>query len=185
MTTLEIWNAALALLPHDRTVAAEDEDSTEALRCRQHWDAARRYVLGARDWNWLAREEPGCCGAFGGWSRPAGALRIVGLVDPSGRRLRCRASDGMLFPVGPDAGRAVAVRYVPDCEDPALWPPSVAEAVAAELAARLAPVLTDNAQRESALMALAARRLEDAGESDANETAGDGGDPLAFARARR
>ena len=36
MTKLDIWNAALALLPHDIAIKWEDEVTTEAIRCRQH-----------------------------------------------------------------------------------------------------------------------------------------------------
>ena len=186
-TTLDLWNAALALLPHDRTVASEDEDSTEALRCRQHYDGARRAVLAARDWNWLAEETPACChphftvaGAGYLVERPAGVLRVIGLVDGMGRRIRARAANGGLVALEP----AAAVRYLRDEEDPEQWPRAVADAVAAELAARLCPVLTDNPARTAELQRLATARLEEAGMQDAQETAYGGGDPLRFAHAR-
>lgn len=184
MTTLEIWNAALALLPHDRTVEAEDEDSTEALRCRQHWDAARRYVLGARDWGWLVQSAPACCGFSdlrGFVSRPPDALVIVGIFDGTGRRVTADPIDGGFRVYEPVA----EIRYIVDEPDPDRWPQAVQEAVTAELAARLAHVLTDNPQRAQLLRQNAIASLEEAGRRDAQETAWSGHDPLMFVHSRR
>ena len=61
MTKLDIWNAALALLPHDRRVEDENEDTTEALRCRTHYDSARRHVLVSHEWGFLAMSAPTDC----------------------------------------------------------------------------------------------------------------------------
>lgn len=185
MTKLDIWNRALALLPHDRTVAAEDEDSVEAKRCAENWDAARRAVLTAREWGWLVQETPPCYGAgFGeAWwfERPADAILVIGLCAPDGRRLRADAVNGGLRALEPVA----AIRYLPDEEDPERWPVGVLDAVSAELAARIAPVLTDNPTRSAELRRDAIAALEEAGRQDAQETAWDGGDPLVFVHARR
>ncbi len=179
MTKLDIWNAALALLPHDIRVLALDEDSTEAQRCRENWDGARRKVLAAREWGALAIDIPAC--GPGPVYRPANALRVVGLVDARGRRIRSTHSNGALFAV---CGFAAALRYIPDVDDPEAWPPAVQDAVVAELAARLCPVLTDNAAREADLRQEAERRIMDAGELDANESGWSGTDGMSFIRAR-
>ena len=186
MTKLDIWNRALAMLPHDIPVGTEDEDSTEALRCRQNYDAARKAVLTAREWGWLARETPACCGAAlsgGAWlhEAPPDALLVLGLVAADGRRIKAQAVNGGLRALEPFA----ACRYLPDEEDPDAWPFAVQEAVVAELAARICPVLTDNPQRTQQLRVDAMARLEEAGRQDAQRTAYGGGDPLVFAHARR
>ena len=185
MTRLDIWNEALALIPHDIAVQSETEDSTEAKRCAQHWEAARKAVLTAREWGWLARETPSCCGVAlgGGWlyDRPPDALLVLGLCTPDGRRVKADAVNGGLRALEPFA----AVRYLPDEPDPDAWPFAVKEAVVAELAARICPVLTDNPTRSAQLRAEAIAKLEEAGRQDAQQTSYGGGDPLVFVHARR
>ena len=185
MTALDIWNAALALLPHDRRIAQEDEDSVERVRCEENWDAARHAVLTAREWGWLVRSEPACCGAShtGGWfaQRPMGAILVLGFWDGMGNRVGSEPLNGGFRVRAP----AVEVRYLPDEPDPEMWPVAVRDAVVAELAARIAPVMTDNPARSAELRQNAMARLEEAGRQDAQETATDGGDPFVFVHARR
>lgn len=184
MDKLAIWNKALALLPHDRRVAAENEGSLEAQRCAEHWDAARRAVLCAREWGWAMRSAPACCGAshYGGFfaMRPPEALIVYGLYDRTGRRVSSDAIDGGFRIKEP----AFEIRYAEDENDPDRWPFAVQDAVAAELAARIAPVLTDNPQRSMQLRQDAMARLEEAGRQDAMETSYGGSDPLVFVHAR-
>jgi hypothetical protein len=185
MTKVQLYNRALALLPHDILVSEENEESTEAMRCRQHLDAARKSVLTAREWGWLVRETPACNGACWGGSwmydSPSDALLVLGLCTPDGRRVRADAVNGGLRSLEPFA----AVRYLPDSQNPDDWPFAVQEAVAVELAARICPVLTDNAQRSAQLRQEAVARLEEAGRQDAQQTSCGGGDPLVFVHARR
>ena len=49
LTQIAIWNRALGFLGA-RGVAAEDENTPEALQCRLYWDSARRQAL--RDYPW-------------------------------------------------------------------------------------------------------------------------------------
>ena len=178
MTTLDIWNAALALLPHDRRVESEDEDSTEALRCRQHWDAARRAVLGAHDWGWLVRELPACGSEHGDgrrhFPRPARCLRVIGLFGPDGRRVEAEAVNGGFATRSPCA----SIRFLADEKLPERMPDTVQDALALALAARLSPVVTGNRARtreleEAARAALDAARFSDAAETACHGTAGD------------
>lgn len=187
MTKLEIWNAALALIPHDIRIADVDEDSTEAQRCREQWDGARRSVLSAREWHFLVRDSHECPGGWGatggGFSRPDDALRVCGLVSPDGRRIPARSRNGLFYPAAPHCF-AVALQYIPDSGAPEDWPDFVADAVVAELAARVAPVLAGNPQRSAELKQTAMARLEAAALANAEETAHDGGDPYFFVHAR-
>lgn len=185
MTKLDLFNLALALIPHDIRVTDEDEETTEAIRCREHWDAARKSVLTAREWGWLVRETPACCGTVlgGGWmyDTPQDALLVLGLCAPDGRRIRADAVNGALRALEPYA----AVRYLPDEPDPDAWPFAVQEAIVAEVAARICPVLTDNPTRSAQLRQEAVAKLEEAGRQDAQQTSFGGSDPLVFINARR
>lgn len=184
MTKLDIWNHALAALPHDRQVGAEGDGSLEEKRCAEVWDAARRAVLTAREWGWAVMSAPACCGAsaVGGFfaMRPPEALLVVGLFDRTGRRVAAEAINGGFRIQEP----ASEIRYIEDEEDPDVWPTAVQDAVVAEMAARLAPVMTDNPQRAMQLRQDAVARLEEAGRQDAQETAWSGGDPYRFVHAR-
>ena len=44
LTQIAIWNRALGFLGA-RSIAAEDENTPEALQCRLYWDSARRQAL--------------------------------------------------------------------------------------------------------------------------------------------
>ena len=190
MTKLEIWNRALALLPHDRRVASEDEQSTEALRCRDQWDAARVHCLTAHDWGWATRSMaygPGgnsCAHGSGHvFARPPDALRVVGLFGEDGRRVRARVRDGMFS----SAAEAVEIRWIPDLgekHDIEAWPPWFAEAVVWELARRIAPTIT-GAPPPTHVADGAALALSEAKRIDAAEVAWSGTDGRTFARARR
>lgn len=183
MTKIAIWNKALALLPHDRRVNALTDTSLEAQRCAEHWDAARRAVLCAREWGWAVKSAPACCGCgvHGYFAmRPPEALIVLGLFDRTGRRVAAEAINGGFRIKEP----AAEIRYIEDEDDPERWPFAFQDAVAAELAARIAPVITDNPQRSVALRQDAMARLEEASRQDATETAYGGSDPLVFVHAR-
>lgn len=49
-----IWNMALGFLG-TRTVAAEDENTPEAIQCGMYWDSARRQALRDYPWNFAQR----------------------------------------------------------------------------------------------------------------------------------
>ena len=64
LTQIAIWNRALGFLGA-RSIAAEDENTPEALQCRLYWDSARRQALRDYPWAfaqrraWLARLRAG------------------------------------------------------------------------------------------------------------------------------
>ena len=193
MTKLDIWNRALALLPHDRRVTEADDasqtPSTECHRCRDQWDAARQSVLAAHDWGWATRSMaygPGgndCHGNGHVFARPPDALRVVGLFGEDGRRVRARVRDGMFS----SAAEAVEIRWIPDLgekHDIEAWPPWFAEAVVWELARRIAPTIT-GAPPPTHVADGAALALSEAKRIDAAEVAWSGTDGRTFARARR
>lgn len=187
MTVLDIWNAALAMLPHDRRIADINEDSTEALRCRDAWDGARKAVITAAEWGCLTRSQAVCGGCFAHspmgmyeYPRPVGALRVIGLFDYKGRKLQAQAIDGKLV----SRYHASFIKYIPDNEDTESWSSWFTDAVIAELAARIASTITGSMQQTKVLEQKAMVMLSTAKQIDAQEISYGGTDGRTYARAR-
>ncbi len=158
MTTLDICNMALSMLGHERRVTDLAAQTKEAALCSTWINAARQSVLGAAFWAGLARLSPEMDGeADGAFFRYPAPCRGRAL------RLEARAPDGSPADIAASDGRSLLLgiprasfRTMPDCEDPEEWPPAVRDAVAAELAARVAYALTG--QRNTAADAREAAR---------------------------
>lgn len=191
MTKLDIWNRALAMLPHDRRVLSETEETTEALRCRDAWQASRDYLLATHDWGWATRAQfhvhgaaEACEGGGRVWvfGRPPGALRVVGVFDGDGRRMRVSVANGVFRAERP----AAEVRYIPVMDDSTIptWPAWFCEAVAADLAIRIAGTILGKAAPRH-LESMATKALGEAVRIDAGEVAWSGTDGRTIARARR
>lgn len=186
MTKVDIWNKALALLPHDIRVQAEDDESTEAMRCREHWDDARRAVLSCHEWGWAteAISTAGCqttCGTNQyAYMRPY-SLRVVGTFDKDGRRAKCTVVNGKILTDIPIA----EIRIIDDREDIADWPLWFTDVVTAELAARIAHPITGNPKIMESMLGIAAARLATAKTIDASEVAWSGTNGKTYADARR
>lgn len=181
MTKLDIWNAALAALANDRFLSSSDSTFIEAVHCRREWDAARKHVLSAHEWGWLVEQSPYFDAAAQGDDgrtvipRPQDAARILGVVGMDGRSLPARSANGM-FHVETDG--PCAIRYIPDNDEPETWPQGFCDAVAMELASRIAVPLKRDADLAKAAAQWALRALSraigvDSGESRASGTAGD------------
>lgn len=189
MNKVDLWNKALALLPHDRRVEDGAEETIEAIRCRDHYDDARRRILAAHEWGWAVQATPCCTGSLAfhrpgpteyAWPRPDGVVRLVGLFGPDGRRVKAQSHGGFVFSDAPIA----SVRYIPDIEDLDEWPAWALDALAAELGQRIAPLITSNIAVERKLQAMAAERLAFAIRTDASEVRWNGTDGRTFARSR-
>jgi hypothetical protein len=181
MTQLQIFNGALAALANDRYLSSTDSTFAEGVHLRREWDAARRMVLAAAEWGWLVEQTPYCDSLDQSTGktvvpRPDGVLRIIGIVDRDGRALKARAANGM-FHVDAD-GKPVAVRYLPDLDEPETWPFYIADAVIFTLAARVALPFKRDVNLAQALMneslrAIIRAKSIDASEARASGTAGD------------
>ncbi len=158
MTAIDICNMALSALGHERRISALDATSKEASLCALWHAAARQSVLGAAFWAGLARLSPEMDGeADGAFFRYPAPCRGRAL------RLEARAPDGAPADIAAQDGRSLLLgiprasfRHMPDTEDPEEWTPAVRDAVAAELAARVAYALTG--QRNTAADAREAAR---------------------------
>lgn len=182
MTKLDIFNAALATVSNERFLSSVDATFAEAVHCRREWPHAKRAVLAAHDWNWCAVELPVTAGdiSLDGapdlymFPRPDESLRLVGLVGPDGRRLRWKASSGIIYTSAPEA----SIRYIPDSEEPETWPLEVCDAVSQALAERIAVPLRRDPRMlsyvaDKARAALQAAIAVDAGEQRSTGTKGD------------
>ena len=185
MTKVDIWNKALAMLPHDRRVMAENDGSTEALRCADAWDDARLAVIAAANWGFLTVAMPVCngvpCDGRGfRYPRPDDAVRVIGLYNRRGRKQRAVAVQGAFYSPCP----AGSIRYIPDSKDYDDWPAWFLDAVVAELASRIAGTITGSMQQASLLQQTAQLKLATARDRDAREIRHDGLDPDYIAHVR-
>lgn len=190
MTKTDICNRALAVLGHDRTIAAFDTDSsTEAVRCRLFFDTALANVLSAHDWDFAAVERSFSLSwrdgrGFAAIPRPADCARLVSAEDEMGRPVRLKQANGMLYVKNGDAAASVTLRWVSSALDVSEWPHEFAEAVVYELAAQLSGPMFGDASKTNGYMQLAQQKLSLAVTRETDETAyrGEPDDPFLAAR---
>lgn len=188
MTKLELWNFALGCIPHDKRIASEVEDSTEADRCRMFWDAARIKVLSTHNWTFAMRSmdcsgglHQGVNGARWVFPMPEGAIKVVGVFDPTGRQVEALGIDGLVVcqePMG-------ELRYIIDIENPSAMPYLVQVALAWDLAAQVAPLITSGGIRLRQIAQQAAIALGDARQADSGAVEGGGYSSTHYADSRR
>jgi hypothetical protein len=164
MTTLDLFNMALGMIGHDKTISALPSTSTEAIRCNTFYEAARRSVFGLYKWQWLAQDvsltSSSRFGTAGPYihAKPTGTLRVLDVTNAAGLPL---AYDVIGASIHTDAA-TIILRYIADSTDPATWPPLIADAVACELAARIAIPMTSNFNLSKSLRAQSAGYLSEA-----------------------
>lgn len=207
MTKTEICNRALAVLGHDRVIADYDgqtggqynDNSTEAMRCRQFYPAALRNVLSAYNWDFASTEVTiSFSSASHTWAIPDGLVKLVSVMDAFGRSVRAIRYGATLTIFNPDANGvacSVTIRYV-TVADPtgftveATLPHLVAEAVVYELAALLFGPMIGNVQSQDgtalfeSYAKLAAQKLSAAITAEDSEHAFMGGNRSANAAAK-
>lgn len=178
MTETDLCNLALGFLGHDRVIEDLADGSSEAARCALFLPGARRAVMAAHDWGFLMLQTPLAKGAAAPdglhyvYMRPFEALRVCGLYNADGDPVSFAYVNGVLLSAAPEA----AVAYTLDNDMPDDWPPKVQDAVAWELAARLAGPLTGKTSAVQMARQAAGAYLRDARAADSNETR-DRGEP--------
>jgi hypothetical protein len=145
MTAIDLCNAALQDIGHDRPITAFDvptDPSAEARRCAVQYPRARRAVFITHPWSCLLVTEatiplpditlpPGHEAAF---ADPSDALLVVSVVDAAGAPVPFSRIGGILYATA----AAAQLTYTRDSEDPDQWSPLLLEAIIADLAVRLA-----------------------------------------------
>ena len=189
MTKVDLCNRALGVLGHDRTIDSFDEESTEALRCRQFFDVALEEVLGAHDWDFAAVEQPYTLKAAdsNGWARLPhieDCLRIVRVTDSSAHALQVRRMrDFMLIKLG--IGDTATIRYISKDIDVETLPPKFREAFVYQFAALLCAPMFGSDSKTEGFTNLAKMKLAEAISADADETSSPGDWENPFLAARR
>lgn len=184
-TDVDICNRALSRLGTRATIAALDENSTEARTASIWYAATRDTLLRAHDWNFARRRVflAGQGAAPTGWrfryavptdcvrllrlasANPVGSARFEVAGDAAGRFVLC------------DEPAAEAV-YTARVDDPNLYDAGFASALVDQLAAHIAYPITQKTETAVRLAQLARATLADAMAADANEADAAIGDRL-------
>lgn len=195
LSVVSVWNMALNHAGVGRTVQDVSENSSEARVCRQFYDSCRRALLEAYPWNFactsvsLAPVASGCGSAEGQeapavqslsrsfgrmpfvFAYPPKALRVVSVFDLEDK-CPCRfavAYGESSRLIAADAPVAFA-SVIYDVEDPCLFPPLFAEALALRLACDIISPLTGGSmQTRQMLYQLAETKVNKAVVALANE----------------
>lgn len=170
LTQIAIWNRALGFLGA-RSIAAEDENTPEALQCRLYWDSARRQAL--RDYPWAFALPTGFELEYRfAYALPESCLkahevRHEGLLSRPFCLARDPAGDATILLTS--ASRALLL-YTEDVRHCHQFDDLFAHMLARKLACLLAaPLLKSNSQKIAELEQLYSASLPQARQSDASE----------------
>ena len=180
-TDVDICNRALSRLGTRSTIAALDENSTEARTASIWYAATRDALLRGHDWNFARRrvilgERGGeLGGAPTGWTYryalPADCLRLLRIVSVGGKQEPVRfevVSDGAIRSVLSDEPEAEAI-YTMRVIDPTLYDAAFSAALVDQLAAHIAYPVTQKTEVAVRLAQMARATLADAMAADAGE----------------
>lgn len=193
MTKTDLFNKALRLIGHDRTIAEGATTSVEYLRCQSEWDGARVAVLSYHPWSWCLQETPITEGAEATddvtnrieytYDRPD-CIRIAAVMDVNRKKIPYRCIAGTIYA---DKDETI-IQYIEDAvvvdDLPDEWPQVAIDAMAAELAARISPSMSKNGAAFASMQKMAMRYLLNAVNLDSQEhcTSGSAGRIVASRR---
>lgn len=158
----DIANLALGHLGKP-TITSIDGNSVEAKRCKFLLPLSRRTMLMASDWSFARETKPLAALAVSNpyegsftyvYDRPDVGVKLWGVVDPIDYRKVSTAfllEQGRIYTSVKDA----KIRYTDDVTSPAEWTDPFADAVALDMAMRMAPSFT---RRRSDIAALQQQR---------------------------
>lgn len=175
VTKTDIVNGAAALLGSTERVSSIDGSGNLARHANAVWDITMRRLLADHPWNFaIARAElnAGPAPAFGflfSYALPADCLRALSFVDADEYEFLFAIEAGQLLT---DSEAPVFCRYISSgqVDNPAAWPPHLADAAIYALAQALAEALTgaqglDNKLTDKADAAMRRARRIDGRES--------------------
>ena len=176
MTRLELYNLALMKAGVSDLIQAMDETSAEQLACRTFFDVSRNHVLMAAVWRFAVKRFTADATATDERpfryrvSLPADFLKIASVSFAP-----CVARDSV-WTVCEDSGQPVlmatarpdAVAYVYDHDAVERWPAHFANAVASDLAYRIALPLSKDQRLSDKLFSMAQYDLNEAMLRDAD-----------------
>jgi len=148
MTQLEIYNAALASLGHDQTVASLTATTPEANWCNLFYDQGRKELLRLTKPTFAMRvealddvEDSELPEWEYQWPRPGSLLALESVRDENGDRIRFKLLADLILTIE-DAG---SVEFVIDEDDTEVFDPLFTKALISRLAADVALPLTGKA----------------------------------------
>lgn len=182
MSIINICNRALSTYIGQGQITSLSDNSPAATACDLHYDEARKYVLcyGAHPWTWATKRQSLAeltndrSTEWGfKYQAPVDLLQIVWVNTPIAARMAKAAHEN------PDTDREFAggviysdvedavMEYIADEDDVTTFPPIFQDALAAELASRIAMVLTQNVRIAQNAGNMARQLLDSAQASDA------------------
>ena len=182
MSIVSICNRALSTYIGQSAITSLSDGTSQAVQCNLHIDPARHYLLcsGAHPWTWakkrqtLAELTNDRTEEWGHkYQAPIDLLQVLWVNTPMQARIAKAAHDnpdtdrefaaGVIYSDVDDA----AIEYIADEDDVTLFPPVFQDALAAELASRIAMTLTQNVRIAQNAMNAARELLDQAQASDA------------------
>jgi len=165
-----ICNLALGWLGAQKITSIGDA-SVNAELCAANWDATRDAVLEARAWTFAVKRVQVAADATPpayGWGArfllPTDCIRVLEAGDgTTASDIEWQREEGYLVT---DQASTLYVKYLARIEDTVQWTAGFVQAMAYRLAFALAMPITENAGLQSALWALYAKVLQDAGARD-------------------
>jgi hypothetical protein len=179
MNTIDLCNAALAMVGVDRGIESLEDDEPAARYCSRLYPQIRASLLRDHPWRWALRRAAlaTLTDTLTGWeyvyAYPSDCAKLLNVEDSDPDKaiqypFEIRALAGGTVAIACDVYQAYA-RYSRDVVDANLFDASFAEALSAKLAARLAISLTGDRQLAGGLMQEADQLLVRAKVLDAGE----------------
>lgn len=177
--TIDLCNAAMAMVGVDRGIESLDDDEPGARYCRRLYPQIRESMIRDHPWRWaqrrvaLAALSVTVAGFDYVYGYPSDCAKFLNVEDIEPDKaiqypFEIRALSGNTVAVVCDVFQAYG-RYTKDVDDANLFDATFSEALSARLAARLAISLTGDRQLAGALMQEADRLLGRAKFLDASE----------------
>ena len=177
-TAVDVCNIALGHLGKP-TIASFTEGTKEANLCNAQYDMARRMVMTRSPWTFARRTvalaELSTNAHSDVWEFaydvPNGAIKVVRLMEPGQMPNWNAQPQGMYLEAGSIYCNVASAKlaYIFNNEDPSTWSPEFVEAVALQLAFRMAPNMTRRPSDVQQLKQAYDRQLLEAIETDSNQ----------------
>jgi hypothetical protein len=169
-----IANLAASKLGEDDQLASPDDDTHLSRSVRAVWDLQRRATLRDHPWNFAVKRGEQAASADlvatpyrYGFPLPADCVRLLDVAGWSRDQYQIEGRAVLANGAGP-----IAIRYIADVAEPALWDDSFVEAFACRLAYQIADRITGDRGRKADAWTAYRAALADAKRVDARENPG-------------
>ncbi|HGG04230.1 MAG TPA: hypothetical protein ENK28_02135 [Aliiroseovarius sp.] len=161
-----IVKRAFGWAEHSNDFDSLEDDTPEAIEGRLRYDARRRQVLEALDWNFARRRfapvlRPDVVAPIDfpvAYARPPECLRVRALLDQSGHPLPFNVE----YHIFTDCQVTSQIAYTKDIQNPAHFPPAFTQALEFLLAAEFAMIYARSVNRSNTMLENYRRTMIDA-----------------------